>query len=150
VTRARVALGIVAGLACAASAAGCGGSAGGGADEPGARAAVARYFSALGAGDARTACAQMTAGSREQLAELGGELLHLRAHSCPATVRRVLASAGGPRLRALSRAARITRLDREGGAVRVRVAGVGAPLEVVRAAGGWRIRSRPALEPDAR
>jgi hypothetical protein len=151
VTRARTSAARLAALALAAGAAGCGGSAGGGGqDEPQARATVGRYFSALGAGDARGACAQMTTESRDKLAELGGAMLHLRTHSCAATIRRVLASPGGPRLRELSRSARVTRLEHEGAGVHVRVSRVGTPLEVVRAQGGWRIRSEPALEPDAR
>jgi len=136
--------------AVAAALAGCGGPADTGArDEPGARAAVSRYFAALGAGDARGACAQMTPESRERLGEVGAEALELHGRSCPATIRRILASPGGPRLRAVSRSARITALEREEGAVRVRVTGVGTPVELVRDGGAWLIRSEPAMEPDA-
>jgi hypothetical protein len=136
-------------LAACAAAAGCGGSGSGGDDRAvaGARAAVARYFDALGGGDAAGACAQLTESSREKLAEFGEDALRLRGRSCETTLKALLGSSAAGRLKGLRRA-RITRTVPGDDGVRVSVDGVDRPIEVVRAGGTWRIESEPITESD--
>jgi hypothetical protein len=108
---------------------------------------VRRYLLALGSNRASAACKQLTPGSRERLAEVGHDALHLRHASCAATIARVLRSAGGPRLRRLAQAP-ITRTAAGRSSARVYVTGISGALHVVRQGRAWRIVGRPALERD--
>lgn len=138
--------------ALAAAVTGCGSSGhtvatrqSGGGDAAAARATVERYFAALGGHDAAAACSQLTAESRKRLSEFGGDALHMRAHSCSRTLKRLFASPAGPRLRTLANA-RIASVQVTGEGAVVAVRGVDAPVKVVRDQGAWRIESSPTGE----
>jgi hypothetical protein len=132
--------------AAAVGAAACGGSGDGG-GTLGATATVQRYFSAVARGDASGACREFTPESREKLAEFGAEHLGVKPPSCSGVVSALLASEAGAGLKKLGHA-RVTAVEREKDAVRVSVAGLDRPTEVVRDAGAWRIRSEPTGETD--
>jgi hypothetical protein len=126
--------------AAALAAAGCGG-----AGDGDARAAVTRYFAALGAARPLAACDELTGESQDKLAEFGTDALKLRRHSCAATFQALFDSAAGPRLKTLGHA-QITRVHRAGDHTEISVRGVARPVEVVRDGGHWRIRSEPLLK----
>jgi hypothetical protein len=123
--------------------AGCGGSAQ--KPEDAARATVQRYLSALGRGDAAAACGELTAASREKLAEVGRARLRLRARSCTATIDAALHAGNGDQLRRLGHA-RVTRVAMQGDSAEVAVEGIGRLTRVVRSGGAWRIETEPAGE----
>jgi hypothetical protein len=112
-----------------------------------ARRTVRRYLLALGANRPAAACRQLTAGSRERIAEAGREALGVRHPSCAATIARVLRSAGGRRLRGLAHAP-IRRVVAGRRSARVWVTGIGGSLRVVRRGAAWRLVGEPAIERD--
>jgi hypothetical protein len=111
------------------------------------RRTVRRYLAALGGNHASAACAQLTPGSREKLAEVGRDALHIRHATCARTVARVLRSPGGRQLRRLAKAPiRQVKFGKAG--ARVSVTGIAGTLRVVRQGKAWRIVGRPAVERD--
>jgi hypothetical protein len=113
--------------------------AGGGNDMRSARETLGRYLQALRHGDAAAACNQLTSSSREQLGQVGSQLLLVSGkQSCPATMQRLLHSGAGPRLRGMARTP-VRKVVRDGDVVRAYLAGRSAPLVVRRDHGDWRV-----------
>lgn len=106
---------------------------------------VHRYFAALGRGDARAVCRQLTPGSRDKLREFSDQVLHARHPSCQAAIGLLLRSSGGAALRRLAHA-RISRVAVHGSHAEVRVRGVNTPIALVRTGRSWLIKSEPTGE----
>ncbi len=136
-------------LAAAAVLAAVGLAACGGGQDPdvAVRSTVTRYFAALGKGDPRRACAQLSEPSRERLAEFGYDVLSTGDRTCASAYRRLFESVAAPRLRRLARP-RIVRVSRTGDRASVQVDGIGSAVELVKSGDGWRIESAPEVEPD--
>lgn len=135
---------LAAALLGAAAVAGCGGSSQPSAAD--ARATVQRYFAAVASQRADAACAELSARSRQRLAEAAA-LVHAAGKGCPGTMRAVFGSAYGRRLARFAHP-HITALKVSGSTATAVVEGVDKPLELRAASGSWGIEFAPSVGPD--
>jgi len=131
-------------VAAAAALTGCG--SGGGRDDAAPRATLQRYFGAVAAQRPQAACAELTAASRERLAEFA-KPLRAGGEGCEATMRVVLASRYGRRLARLAHPV-IHTLAVTGRHATARVDGIDTPVELTRENADWRIEFTPSVEAD--